>query len=110
MEKKYLAPSNFLLTRGTDTENSRAIWKTSIFWIINKSDQKKDFFFRKSGPESTLNILWTVEVRISSDVKKKPVAWLVSNCHSHSQRENYVSELSKYINGVWLIIKIYDEI
>ena len=29
--------------------------------------------------------------------KKKPVAWLVSNCHTNSQRENYVAQLSKYI-------------
>lgn len=29
--------------------------------------------------------------------KVKKVAWLVSNCHTHSQREHYVQELSKYI-------------
>jgi len=28
---------------------------------------------------------------------KKPVAWLVSNCHTHSQREHYVEELAKHI-------------
>ena len=30
--------------------------------------------------------------------KLKKVAWLVSNCKTHSQREQYVSELSKYID------------
>ena len=29
--------------------------------------------------------------------KKKPVAWLVSNCRTHSQREHYVETLSKHI-------------
>ena len=30
--------------------------------------------------------------------QKKSVAWLVSNCHTHSNRESYVAELSKYID------------
>ena len=28
---------------------------------------------------------------------RKPVAWLVSNCHTSSQREKYVSELQKHV-------------
>ena len=33
----------------------------------------------------------------TNNAKKKPVAWLVSNCHTRSQRENYVSKLSQHI-------------
>lgn len=29
--------------------------------------------------------------------QRKPVAWLVSNCHTSSQRELYVNELQKYV-------------
>ncbi|XP_055328684.1 alpha-(1,3)-fucosyltransferase C-like [Paramacrobiotus metropolitanus] len=30
--------------------------------------------------------------------KNKLVAWYVSNCHTHSKRENYVKQLQKYVN------------
>ena len=30
--------------------------------------------------------------------KDREVAWLVSHCHTHSQRETYIKELQKYIN------------
>ena len=29
--------------------------------------------------------------------RPKLVAWLVSNCHTHSNREDYVGEMSKYV-------------
>ena len=37
----------------------------------------------------------------ASNIKLKPkihqkAAWLVSNCHTHSKREQYVEELQKY--------------
>ena len=47
---------------------------------------------------SPLNIQHERELnRNSLKSKKKPIAWLVSNCHTFSQRESYVKELKKYI-------------
>ena len=39
----------------------------------------------------------TLEVKIPNIKDKKPVAWLVSNCHTQSQREHYVKVLNEYI-------------
>ena len=59
-------------------------------------------------PASTLpNLDWYQQYNYSlksqnfvtkTEKKKKPVAWLVSHCHTHSQREHYVEKLSKYIH------------
>ena len=59
-------------------------------------------------PASTLpNLDWYQQYTYSlksqnfvtkTEKKKKPVAWLVSHCHTHSQREHYVEKLSKYIH------------
>ena len=57
-------------------------------------------------PSSTLpNLDWSKNYNSSSKSQhkypnsktKKAVAWLVSNCHTHSQREHYVENLSKHI-------------
>jgi hypothetical protein len=67
------------------------------------------------------HIDWTMTYRMDSDIytpygrikkcvnnkwrpkykfknKKKSIAWIVSHCHTSSQRENYVRKLSKYID------------
>ena len=46
-------------------------------------------------PMPTSSISQTISKNVTN---KKPVAWLVSNCHTRSQRENYVANLSHYIN------------
>ena len=38
----------------------------------------------------------SLEVKVPNIKDKKPVAWLVSNCHTQSQREHYVKELNHY--------------
>ena len=42
----------------------------------------------------------TLKVKTPSLKDKKPVAWLVSNCHTQSQREHYVKVLKEYVQGV----------
>ncbi len=36
-------------------------------------------------------------LQLKNVTNKKPIAWMVSNCHTKSQREKYVQELSKHI-------------
>jgi hypothetical protein len=47
---------------------------------------------------SSINIQHEREInRNSLRSKKKPIAWIVSNCNTFSQREKYVKELKKFI-------------
>ena len=40
----------------------------------------------------------TILQRVKQHPKKKMIAWFVSNCKTHSDRESYVKELKKYID------------
>ena len=66
-------------------------------WIAPKnwSWHYPDHSAQQNWSQYYINSSFQVNV---SDVKtKKPVAWLVSNCHTSSKREAYISELSNLI-------------
>ena len=64
-------------------------------WISNKGKSPP------KEPKETWLKPHPTSSRLVAKVKalghRKPVAWLVSNCHTSSQRELYVKELQKYV-------------
>ena len=72
------------------------------YFLGGSNDSITSHFFISNGPNTVLNHHKSFLVYLDfTKVKLKPknhqkAAWLASNCHTHSEREQYVRELQKY--------------
>ncbi|KZS16765.1 putative Alpha--fucosyltransferase C [Daphnia magna] len=80
---------NWTMTYRTDADipllYGRIIPKETAPRTAEDTNRRREIFRNRMSPKSWRN-------------KTKTAAWMVSHCNTHSQREKYVKELSKYID------------
>ncbi|XP_076113961.1 4-galactosyl-N-acetylglucosaminide 3-alpha-L-fucosyltransferase 9-like [Mytilus galloprovincialis] len=122
IDKKLIDKSDVLLFHHSEMLNKTPIRNENQIWIFMTLESPVHIYGPHSEQQWDNAFNWTWSYRQDSEIftpyaklskrivpkeknyrkifqqKSKDVAWLVSNCYTHSERSEYVRKMQKYIN------------